>query len=210
MKKFLSVFLIFITALSISLGLSACSLFPDSETETSGGGSSQSGSQSQTPQLSTPTSPITVTVRTETAKITDSGRASQKMDILYLSNYFNVRSAYNEGYTKLHVTFTFDVREIDDGYQYVFLYSDTKCKGNSFIDKIIDEVYDPADPSLLYEHRLEHGGTKKNTSWGSHTFNATISLSRLTDNLYIRYGASGKFDDDWENKNIVVTFQVAK
>lgn len=180
---------------------------------TSTGDSSDTTTSSNTqtfPSPNIPLDPVTLTIRTETAKITDSGRAGQKMDKVLLSNYFNVKSAYNAGYTKLHITYTFDVRELDDGYQYVFFYADTNCKGNNFLDKIIDEVYDPQDPSLLYEYRLEHGGSKKNTKWGTHTFSTTIKMSRLKDDLYIRYGASGKYDDDWENKNVVVTFQVAR
>ena len=218
-KKFLIVFLTLIIVLSMCFGLTACDLFGSSSSGSQSSGdnnssqsSGSSGSQgsTQTPQVAIPTDSFTVTVRTETAKITDSGRASQKMDILLLSNYFDVKAAYNAGYTKLNVTFTFDVRELDDGYQYVFFYADRNCKGNSFFDKVVDEFYDPADPSLLYEYRLEHGGTKKNTSWGSHTFTTTLKMSRLNDDLYIRYGASGKYDDDWENKNVVVTFQVAR
>ena len=190
----------------------ACDFFGNGSQSGGSGssGSNDSNGPSAPVSVSVPTEPVTVTLRTETAKITDSGRAGQKMDKLLLSNYFNVKAAYSAGYTKLNVTFTFDVRELDDGYQYVFLYADTNCKGNSFIDKIVDEVYDPQDPSLLYEHRLEHGGTKKNTSWGSHTFTTTVKMSRLQDDLYIRYGASGKYNDDWENRNIVVTFSVAR
>ena len=182
----------------------------NSESNTPPASSGSSDDNSYVAPITVPSEPITVTLRTESAKITDSGRASQKMDKLLLSNYFDVKAAYKAGYTKLHVTFTFDVREIDDGYQYVFFYSDTNCKGNSFLDKIIDEVYDPEDPSLLYEYRLEHGGTKKNTSWGTHTFSTTIKMSRLKDDLYIRYGASGKYDDDWQNKNVIVTFKVER
>ena len=219
-KRYLALLLTVVVLLSACFVFSACidGLFGYSSGNSSSGsddssGSSSGGSQGSTstkPNVALPTDPITVTVRTETAKITDSGRASQKMDVLLLSDYFDVDAAVSAGYTKLSVTFTFDVRELDDGYQYVFFYADKNCKGNSFFDKVVDEFYDPADPSLLYEYRLEHGGSKKNTSWGSHTFTTTLKLSRLIDDLYIRYGASGKYNDDWENKNIVVTFQLVK
>lgn len=189
----------------------ACGTVTDSRNDnSSSSGNSSIEKPAEPPAVSVPAEPVTVTIRTETAKITDSGRKSQKMDKLLLSNYFDVKAAYKAGYTKLNVTFTFDVRELDDGYQYVFFYSDTDCKSNGILDKIVDEIYDPEDPSLLYEYRLEHGGSKKNTNWGSHSFSTTIKMNRLKDDLYIRYGASGKYDDDWENKNITVTFEVVR
>ena len=162
------------------------------------------------PPVNIPENPITVNVRSEAAKITDSGRESQKMDKVLISDYFDVKAAYSAGYTTLKVTFSFEVREIDDGYQYVFFYANTTCKGNNFFDKLVDEFYDPEDPSLLYEYRLEHGGTTKNTSWGTHTFSTSLRMSRLNDDLYIRYGASGKQNDDWQNRNVIVTFQAVK
>lgn len=184
---------------------------PDLNNGTNGSnGSNDSSTTQPVPVFTPPAEPITLTVRTEAAKITDSGRASQKMDKVLLSNYFDVKAAYQAGYTKLNVTLTFEAREIDDGYQYVFLYADSNCKGNSILDKIVDEIYDPEDPSLLYEYRFEHGGTQKDTKWGEHSFSTTIKTSRLKDDLYIRYGASGKYNDDWQNRNIAITFTLSK
>ncbi len=175
--------------------------------QTSGGGQ---GSTTPPATVTIPEGPFTVSVRTDAANITDSGRASQKMDVVFLSDYFDVKAAYSAGYTKLQVTIDFEAKEVDDGYQYVFLYSDTKCKGNSFFDKVVDEFYDPQDPSLLYEYRFEHGGTGKNTEWGAHSFSASLRMDRLKDDLYIRYGASGQGNDSWQNRNIVVTFRAVR
>ena len=199
MKKKLGVALLtMMLVFCLCLGLSACEPADNQD------------SKQDVPAISISTEPITITVRTEVATITDSGRASQKMDIVFLSNYFDAEEAYNAGYTKLHVTLTLEAREIDDGYQYVFLYADKNCKSNTFFDKIIDEFYDPEDPSLLYEYRFEHDANGKDTNWGTHTFTATLKMNRLIDDLYIRYGASGSYADDWQNRNIVITFQVGK
>lgn len=191
--------------MTTSLGfLSACNI--DNNDESANSSTNQPASS-----FSAPSEPITITVRTKSAKITDSGRANQKMDRVFLSNYLDVKAANQAGYTKLLVTLTFEVQEIEDGYQYVYLYSDRNCNENSVRDKIgDDEVYDSEDPSLLYEHRFEYGGEKKVTDWGTHSFSATITMNRLKDDLYIRYGASGSYDDDWQNRNIVVTVDVAK
>lgn len=224
-----------LTALLMSVSLTfltACGFFAScfesgnsSSTESSSGNSSSGNSSngnsnsgnsnngnSQKPEetIVVSTEPVTIEVRKDTAYITDSGRKNQKMDVVFLSNYFDAKKAYKSGYTKVNITFSFDVREHEDGYQYVFFYSDRNCKSNKFFDQIVDEFYDPDDPSLLYEYRFEHGGSGLDTNWSTHTFSATLKMSRLVDDLYIRYGASGYEKDDWENKNVVVTFQVSK
>ncbi len=212
----LAIFLI-IAVICIASCFTACFKSGESSTEqgSASGGTSGGNNSSKTPApsapVSIPTDKFTVVLREDSAKVTDSGRAYQKMDTLLISNYFSVTSAYNSGYTKLNVTISLEAKEIDSGYQYVFLYADKNCKSNTFFDKVLDEFYDPADPSLLYEYRFEHGGTgKANTSWAVHEFSTTIMMNRLKDDLYIRYGASGKNDDDWQNRNIKATFWVSK
>ena len=143
--------------------------------------------------------------------ITDSGRQNQPMDVVDFSSDYNVKDLINSGYKKIVVTLSADVMERDDGYQYIFLYSDTSCAShgiNSIMDAFDKYVFsddDEADPSLLYMHKFTHGGDQKNSSWGTVNFTVTLDATRLKDDLYIRYGASGKYNDDWCNKNIEVT-----
>ena len=114
------------------------------------------------------------------------------------------------GYTKITVALSADVCEIDDGYQYIFLYSNTKCASND-ISSVMD-FYDKyvfgeesSDPSLLYMHKFEHAPGVADSSIQTVSFEVTLDLARLTDDLYVRYGASGKNDDDWMNSNVCVT-----
>lgn len=153
--------------------------------------------------VGTPTA-VTYNIRSETTTITDSGRIDQKMDIVPFSDNYKAKALYNAGYTKLKVDFSFDVKEIDDGYQYVFLYYNTSCDENNIVDEIVD-LFDDSDPSLLYTYKFEHTSGKKDTNWATHTFSTSVSMSSIKDDLYIRYGASGKNEDDWQNKNVVVT-----
>ena len=160
--------------------------------------------------------PVSYSVRTETATVTDSGRSKQKMDVVYL-NELNMTDLKRAGYTKLQVTVSYDVREENDGYQYVFLYQDENCaqpknEENSLADMLwgdsLDKILgnkDPGDPTLLYSYKGEHGPGKKDTTWGTQKFTVTLSVEDIIDNLYIRYGASGKDEDDWLCKNIIVT-----
>lgn len=151
-----------------------------------------------------------VNVRSDTVKITDSGREKQRMDVLYLSDHYDVQGLYIAGYTRLKITFTFDVREIDDGYQYVFFYSDDKCNANSIVTDILGVVGIDNDDSFLYGHKFEHGSGNKDTSWKTHTFTAELSMKDLKKDLYIRYGASGKYEDDWQNRNVMINYEALK
>ena len=160
--------------------------------------------------------PITCAVRADVATITDSGRSKQKMDIAFLDS-LNITDLKRAGYTKLHITVSYDVREVNDGSQYVFLYQDKNCaqpkdEEGSLADMIwgdsLDGILgnkDPGDPTLLYTHKGEHGSGKKDSSWATQSFTLSLSIDDIIDHLYIRYGASGKDEDTWECKNIFVT-----
>ena len=158
---------------------------------------------------------VNYNVRTDTITITDSGRKNQKMDIVQISEDYSVKDLIRAGYKSLKITLTASVCEVDDGYQYIFLYSDTNCADNdvsSLMDIYDKYVFgnDSEDPSLLYAHKFDHGVDKVDTSWGNISFTINIDLIKLKDDLYIRYGASGKNDDDWRNKDIFVTVQPIK
>ena len=160
---------------------------------------------------------VSYTVRTEEITINDSGRINQPMDIAYLSQNFNMTDLTRAGYTKLKVDVSIEIKEVNDGYQHLFLYSDTKCaKPDSVVDAVEDKLLgddfdeilgtkDEGDPSLLMSKKFDHGADDKDTTWGYHTASAYINIADLTDELYVRYGASGKNEDDWTVKNVVVT-----
>lgn len=147
------------------------------------------------------------TARTHEATITDSGRSKQQMDIVRISSDYNVLDLQRAGYKNLLISIDLQIREIDDGYQYVFLYRDQYCTDSS-VDSLLD-IYDKyifgetkEDPSLLYMYKYEHGPGYENTNWSKVSFEVEIPLTSLVNDLYLRYGASGKNDDDWRNKEI--------
>jgi uncharacterized repeat protein (TIGR02543 family) len=151
-------------------------------------------------------------LRQYTATITDSGRKNQQMDVVPLgaNRDFTVLDLKRAGISHVKVTVTLDLCEVDDGYQYVFLYKDTSLPKETdslmdFYDKYVFGETTDEDPSLLYVFKYEHGPGEQNTAWNTVTFDVTLAVSNLKDDLYIRYGASGKNDDTWKNENIVVT-----
>lgn len=124
--------------------------------------------------------------------ITDSGRFNQHYDYLIMDET-DISRLLSVGYTKLHVELTFTAWEKDDGVQYAFIYDDTS-----------------SNATLLSEFWFSHGGDKKNTTPKEYTFTADITLHKDLEILCFRYGASGKFDDDWYNKNLKVTVTPVK
>lgn len=156
----------------------------------------------------------TYEVRSEHATITDSGRKNQIMDTVYLTRDYDLVDLQRAGYTTLKVFVYLDVAEENKGYQYVFLYSSTDCRaGSTSLEDLFDKYVngkDPEDPGLLFTYRYEHGGTEKCTTWGKMSFMAEIPIADLTDNLYIRYGASGEKEDTWYNRNVYVVIEPQK
>lgn len=151
----------------------------------------------------------TYDVRREQVSITDSGRDKQQLDCVGLAADYNIVDLRRAGYTSFKITLTALISEKDDGYQYFFLYSSSQC-ASSGIDSVADfyDKYilgeDKSDPDLLAAQRFDHGSTGIDTSSKLVTVEKVISLADLTNDVYIRYGASGKDDDTWYNEEITV------
>ena len=134
------------------------------------------------------------TIRTDTKKITDSGRFHQHMDVVDFNVFdINLNAKKQEGYKTISFYIQLDVREIDDGYQWLFLFN---------------------SPNKSYDYRLaklvfEHSDDKKDTDWWVHYETElkfeNISLDKFMNNEFvIRYGADGLHADDWENKELKI------
>lgn len=160
---------------------------------------------------------VTYQVRDYEVTITDSGRKNQQLDIVELSRggEYTLLDLERAGFTYIDVEITLDIKEVDDGYQYVFLYRDSQLPDDQmdlmeFYDKYVFGEATDEDPSLLHPFKYEHGAGEKDTSWDRVTFKKSLRISDLKNDLYIRYGASGKNDDTWRNKNVVVTITPVK
>ncbi|MCF7925790.1 MAG: hypothetical protein K9L26_04580 [Candidatus Izimaplasma sp.] len=135
-------------------------------------------------------------MRTSTYEIDDSGRFNNPKDVYDFSTITgkSVSEWMTLGYTTVSIKLHFEMREINAGYQYVFVYR------NSF---------DTSDDNYLFEtETIEYGGGGlADKDWGSYLFELdNISLSDLDENGFtIRYGASGFGNDDWENKDMTVS-----
>lgn len=136
--------------------------------------------------------------RTNEYTITDSGRFNQPYDIIGFSDFgINISECIAQGFIKMDITLNFEVAELYDGYQYVFLYQ----KESSGSDNI-----------LLDSKDMDIGGNSVSRDYQSMTLNFyDIELVKIMNNkLFVRYGASGAGNDTWLNKNFKVTVYLSR
>jgi len=90
----------------------------------------------------------------------------------------------SSGFKTVNVYITMGVREYNDGYQYIALYSSET----------------PADAYKLDEIKFEHGRGYCDKSWKDYDFHfQNIALTSFPGDVFvIRYAASGSGADDWE------------
>ena len=101
----------------------------------------------------------------------------------------------NMGYSKVDLKVEIDIREIDDGYQEIFIAKSTNTTNDS---------------SFLYTNKyIEHGPGKKLTSMKTHTFSATLNLSSFNEDIYIYYSAHGSGSNDWWRDRIKLTLTLS-
>ena len=157
------------------------------------------------PTGTTDTTTLDLDIRSTEATITDSGRVNQKMDIVYLD--YNYAGLEDLGYYWLDVKVTLTAREVNDGYQYLFLYNTSKCQsvGESLLENFIPSVGDGIKQGMLFKEQFEIGPGYKKTSWEQRDFRFYVYVGNMVDNLYLRYGANGILADTWINKDVKVT-----
>ncbi len=117
-----------------------------------------------------------------TNTITDDGVFKQ----IYFPININLKSLYyndvkNTTLSRIKIEFSFDMWEVDDGYQDIYLYSGT---------------------TVIWEDTINRG-SGKNTS--AMTYSKTIYLNiedyKNLDILNLRFSAHGAFSDDWQFNN---------
>jgi hypothetical protein len=133
----------------------------------------------------------------DTFLIKDDGRFNNDFDEVDFGNFFDISLDVMEsiGYTTVEVKVILDVAEINDGYQWIFLY-------RTYVNK---------SSELIASKRFEHGPGRLEHGFGYHTLIfEDEDLDQFRENgLYILYGAEGKKSDDWENRyvSIQLTFK---
>ena len=132
--------------------------------------------------------------RNEEYAITDSGRFNQPYDELVFTAGFSQDSFYNY-YTSIKFKISLVIYERYDGNQHIMLYE----------EYINNDVY------KIREIKIIHGPSGRNYTHHKYEFEFIIPIKdsyRRTTGIYhkfyLLYGASGKYDDDWFNYELVV------
>lgn len=139
---------------------------------------------------------ITKRTRNDEHTITASGRFKQHHDDFTFTNLFNynIEDLKKAGYKTLNIDLQIDIKEVNNGYQYIMIYAHSASSG---------EGVDGCE--------IEHGGTKKDTTYKTYHYSFSIDLNKFNEDvIIIRYGASGKDYDNWKNKNLKIQFTISK
>lgn len=125
--------------------------------------------------------------------IDDSGRFNNSFDIVNISSICGqtISSLISQGYKKLRVKISINICEVDDGYQYMWIYDGSGSSAN-----------------ILWTQEIEHKVGEQDSNYRTYIFNdAIIDLDDIISNqIYMRYGASGSGNDTWKNKNLKLDF----
>lgn len=131
-------------------------------------------------------------------KITDSGMFDNTYDVFDCNKYFpNPLSYMNQGYKYVTVTLNFQMREISDGYQDIYL-----CPG--------------ASSSSLTSIKLDYYGNRKIDAYHDvGVYFKSLPLIDFVDkdykmHLVIRYDAHGAGNDDWMYRFMYIMVELSK
>jgi len=152
-------------------------------------------------ELATTTALVTVRTKETSSQITDDGWYSNVYDVINFADFnVNLDTYKAQGYTKITFYIKMSVKEYDDGYQYIGLWSSS----------VTNDTY------KLAEQMFEHGGTSKETSWGDWEFTfPNININKFENKgsgyqFVIRYNADGWLGDNWGNKDLKVRLTFSK
>jgi hypothetical protein len=142
------------------------------------------------------------TVFEDEKTINDNGVLSNSYDVINFSDFgIDLAAAKEQGYKSLTFYIRLNVAEVNDGYQYIYMYS----------SPVADGKYDCGTPNSG-TNRFEHTHGSKDSSWGIHEFKfENVDINRFTEGLFvIRYDASGDGGDDWKRGTGQVQITVNK
>ncbi len=144
--------------------------------------------------------------RAEEYVITDNGRWTNPFDKFDIEKMFGVsaKKLKEAGYNEILIKLSIEIKEEDDGYQYIFINNKTTESSDDLISWKIEHYHDKLD-STWWEHTTDGRSNKGNG------LDCVIDLGYFNnDDIYIRYGASGNGGDTWKNRNLKVTFTLIK
>lgn len=135
------------------------------------------------------------TVRTEEKDIKNDDFNENHFDVVDLNYVFakGFKMLESENYTTMDITIKMDSREKYDGYQHVYLCSSI----NNGTEYVSVQRKDLGNNNIIIKSTPQ-----------TYDF-PNIQMANFPDGiLYIKYGSSGMFENDWSNKNVklIITY----
>ncbi len=130
--------------------------------------------------------------RPEEVLITDAGQMKNYCDVVRMYEFmpYTQGQMIDFGFRYMRVTLNLQFRLVDHGYQWFYLYS--SLLSDSMVRELnFDNVY------------------SEEYKWYNVVFE-NVPIKVFEDIVVIRYDGSGKYDDDWYNRNLTVTFEYYK
>jgi hypothetical protein len=135
------------------------------------------------------------TIRTDTIKITDAGRLKQHIDVVNFNTFdMNINTLKQKGYKTVSFYIQLNVKEDYGANQYLYLFN-SPIASNDY---------------LVAELKFTHSVGIRDTNWWVHYENElkfeNIPLDKFPNKneFVLRYDASGKGKDTWENKDLKI------
>ena len=132
-------------------------------------------------------------------KVTDSKEtaAGQPYFSVDLNKFgYSLNQIKESGYKTIVVIMQMNIRELDDEYQEIYLYKNSSAGSDTLITPI---------------KSFEHGSGYKNTSYTRYEFYAEVPVDNFSSSFfYIRFGANGKYNDDWMLSKLAVQICLSK
>ncbi len=124
--------------------------------------------------------------------ITHDGIVANPYDTVNLRDIFGVYvgTMKNDGVKTIRLHFSINIKEKNDGYQHIYLYTN------------------PSGAVLLWNIKQEHTSGKVNKNYATYTYTIDVPVEKLieTNGFAVRYNASGTYDDTWINSNLVIKY----
>ena len=122
--------------------------------------------------------------------ITDAGAMKNPYDVvpIYAYSDYTEGQLIDAGFATMTVQLRLEFWQIDHGYQWFYIYKDETAS-----TKVREINYDCAYSEVPVWHTVAF---------------TDLRMKDFDKNLVVRYDASGKYDDDWCNRNltVVITF----
>ena len=131
-------------------------------------------------------------------KVTDKGvfDKSQCYNEIDINNYgISLNQIKEQDYHSLMVTIELYIKEVNDGYQELYICKDARNSSSSIIS--------------VYKN-FEHGSKKLDTTYKNYKFYIELLIDDLSISTFtIRYGAHGNLDDTWMFKCLTVELMLS-